>query len=84
MAGSFMAAATILHLVADAADSSRCPACRDVPAVSGTIPAWRAVSEAGTRRNPIFPGPDGSIEIKGPNLVPASLYEAQFCERMRR
>jgi hypothetical protein len=43
-----------------------------------------AVSEAGTRRDPIFAGPDGSIEIKGPGLTPASLYEAQFCERLRR
>ena len=42
-----------------------------------------AVSEAGTRRDPIFAGPDGSIEIKGPGLVPSSLYEAQLCERTR-
>ncbi len=43
-----------------------------------------AVSERGSRRDPIFAGPDGSIEIKGPGLAPASLYEAQLCERLRR
>lgn len=42
-----------------------------------------AVSTAGTRRAPRFPGPDGSIEIGGPGLWPASLYEAQLCERLR-
>jgi hypothetical protein len=41
-----------------------------------------AVSERGSRRDPIFAGPDGSFEIKGPGLTPASLYEAQLCERL--
>jgi hypothetical protein len=43
-----------------------------------------AVSQGGSKRAVIFPGPEGSVEINGPNLVPASLYEAQLCERVRR
>jgi hypothetical protein len=43
-----------------------------------------AVSTAGTRSTTYsFPGPDGSYELKGPGLSPASLYEAQLCDRLR-
>jgi hypothetical protein len=41
------------------------------------------ISTAGKTHAPIFPGPEGSIEIMGPGLAPASLYEAQLCERLR-
>ena len=29
------------------------------------------------------PGAEGSVEIMPPVLVPASLYEAQLCDRLR-
>jgi hypothetical protein len=42
-----------------------------------------AVSATGTKRSrPFFPGPDGSIEIRSGELVPASLYEAQVVDRL--
>jgi hypothetical protein len=44
-----------------------------------------AVSTAGTRATSYsFPGPDGSYELNGAGLGPASLYEAQLCERLKR
>jgi hypothetical protein len=43
-----------------------------------------AISPRGQKGgNPPFPGPDGFYELKGPGLAPASLYEAQLCERLR-
>ena len=43
-----------------------------------------AISTAGSKRGPIFPGPEGSVEINAGTLAPESLYEAQLCERLRR
>jgi hypothetical protein len=43
-----------------------------------------AISSSGRMGKPTFPGPDGSYELKGAGLAPASLYEAQLCERLRR
>jgi hypothetical protein len=44
-----------------------------------------AISPRGRKRPSAYaPGPDGFLEIKGPNLVPRSLYEAQLCDRLRR
>jgi hypothetical protein len=45
-----------------------------------------AISTVGAKAGaPRWPGPDGFLEIAmGPGLAPASLYEAQLCERLRR
>ncbi len=42
-----------------------------------------AVSRAGSRANPPWPGPAGHVEIQAGELVPESLYEAQLCDRLR-
>jgi hypothetical protein len=42
-----------------------------------------AVSSQGSRGGaPSFPGPEGFVELRGPGLTPASLYEAQLCNRL--
>jgi hypothetical protein len=42
-----------------------------------------AISTAGKiDTTPPFPGPPGVYELNGPGLGPASLYEAQLCDRL--
>ena len=44
-----------------------------------------AISSQGQKGGtPPFPGPEGAYELRGPGLSPASLYEAQLCDRLRR